>query len=241
LKSKLPDEEIFITYGAAGDSLYHPGWDLPPACPVSSALYPLTLRHVMMLTFRDRLNLPGLTLLFGVALSPPVISITTHAINHTEFKDWYFLWWLYENGWNAEIAALKSFDTVYPWAIFLNVLIAWWSYRNWWFCFSYQVHYCLGDKKVLPVLKVLTESFLYSLLVTVIPALVLIGTQVLAEHAFTAYQCSDARIAADCTGWFMAFVALGYSGEYQRDRLDELDLLADQQRLRPPTLPSSHS
>ncbi|MGB5713249.1 MAG: hypothetical protein WBM44_20370 [Waterburya sp.] len=162
-------------------------------------------------------------------------------ITRTEFKDWYFLWYLYENGWQAEFDALKSFDTAYPWALVINVIIAWWSYRNWWFCFSYQVHYCLGQKKLLPVLKVFGESFLYYILVIAMPVVVLALTQYLGEQTIKTYECSDARIAADCIGLFMGFIALDYSGRYRRDRLDELDLLADGQRLRPPTLPSSHS
>lgn len=191
-----------------------------------------------MLTLKDNLNFLGLVLFFGIALFPPVITTTTHLINHTEFQHWYLLRWLYANGWEAEFTALESFETVYPWAVILNVLAAWWLYHSWWFCFSYQLYFCVGEKKLLPVLKVLVESMFYCLLVTATPVIVLVGTQIITEHTITAYQCRSAETTADCIAWFVATSAIGFTGTYQRDRLDELDLLADQQRLRLP--PYSH-
>lgn len=187
-----------------------------------------------MLTLKDKLNFFGLVLLFGIALCPPVISIVTDLINHTEFQRWYLLRWLYVNGWEAEFASLQSFEAVYPWAIILNVLAAYWIYHSFWFPFSYEVYYCLGEKKLLSVLKVLAESLYYFLLVTAMPVMVLIGTQIIAEHTIKAYQCSSAETTADCIAWFIAISALSFTANYQRDRLDELDLLADQQRLRLP-------
>lgn len=192
-----------------------------------------------MLTLRDQINLPGLSFLFGIALFPPVITTMAEGITRTEFKDWYFLWWLYQNGMQPEIDSLASLDVAYPWAIFVNVFIAWWGYRNWWFCFSYQVHYCLGHKKLIPVVKACAENMLYGSIVTVTPLLVLIITQHLTVGVIETFQCRDARIWGDLIGILMACSAADFCTRYQRDRLDELDLLADQQRLRPPLLPKS--
>ena len=192
-----------------------------------------------MLTFRDYLNLPGLSLFFGIALFPPVITTMAQGIMRTEFKEWYVLWGLYQHyGWKPEIDALSSFDVAYPWALVVNVIIAWWSYRNWWFCFSYQVHYCLGRKKFISVLKACAENLLYASIMTITPFLVLIVTQDLAVQVIETFQCGDARAWGDFIGISMACSASGCCLRYQRDRLDELDLLADQQRLRPPLLTS---
>ena len=192
-----------------------------------------------MLTLRDHINLPGLSCMFGIALFPPVITTMAEGIMRTEFKDWYILWGLYQDGLKPEIDSLASFDVAYPWAILVNVIIAWWSYRNWWFCFSYQVHYCLGQKKFIPVLKACAENLLYASIMTITPFLVLIGTQDLAVRVIETFQCGDARLWGDFIGIFMACIASGCCLRYRRDRLDELDLLADQQRLRPPLLPHS--
>lgn len=187
-----------------------------------------------MLKFRDSLNFLGLIILFGIALFSPTISAIEHGITITKFKDWYFFWWLYENGWQAEIDSLSTHEVAFPWAVCVSVLAAWWIFRNCWFCTSYQLHHCLGQRKLLSILKIVLQNILYTMLVTVLPILVLMLTQHISTVVLQTFQCTDVRIYADLMGLMMCVCAVGYAAEYYRDRLDELDLMADYQRLRPP-------
>lgn len=189
-----------------------------------------------MLKFRDGLNFFGLIVLFGIALFPPTISVIAHRIMITEFKSWYLFWWFYENGWQAEIDSLSTYKVAFPWAVCISVIVAWWIFRNCWFCTSYQLHHCLGEKTLVSILLVVLQNLIFTSLVTAMPILALILTQYISTVVLQTFKCSDVRIYADQIGFLMCVCAVGDAVEYYRNRLDELDLMADYQRLRPPTL-----